>query len=119
MLTSALQLRSGTATTPVVARILEPLGPGFFTTRFIYGNPNSARLPGYRRVDLGLRRSWTSGTKDWTLSFQILNALARTNALQIDWDSYFVCRAGLFCGDNTVKRKGLPLLPSIGLEVRW
>jgi hypothetical protein len=119
-LTGAVQIRSGAATTPVRARILTPVAEGVFVPRFIYGAPNSARLPGYQRFDFGVRQGWHFRGAEWAVSAQVLNAFARTNALALDWSTYFRCLSGSFCdNDALAARKGLPMLPSVGLEIRW
>ena len=118
-LTSAAQFRDGTTLTPVAARIFVPIGVDQYVPRFIFGDENSARLPSYRRVDLGIRREWQAHGADWALSLQVLNVFARENALDRDWLSYFGCVARNLCSASGASRQGLPILPSLGLEVRW
>ncbi len=114
------QLRSGTAVTPVKLRTFVPIGDGWARTRFAYGDPNSARLAGYSRVDVALRRSWVSRGADWTVSIQAINLLRRVNALEYDWTSYFACKnRSTDCDDRGARRRSLPILPSIGMEVKW
>lgn len=118
--TSAFQIRSGTAVTPVRYRILYPIAPGVFSPRFIMGDPNSVRLPGYRRLDVGLRKSWRAGRREWSFSLHVLNVLVRTNVLEYEWGAYFACQGALRCEDGAiVRKKGLPVIPSAGLEVKW
>jgi hypothetical protein len=100
-LTSAGQFRSGTAVTSIVAWSYEPRG-STFSGRAIWSQPNGGRLQAYHRIDLGARKAWKSNRTDWALSFQVLNLLYKRPPLE-----YF--------GD----RKGLPIVPSIGLEARW
>ena len=118
-LTAAGQFRSGLPLTPVASRIFRPDGDGRYAPRFIYGDPNSVRLPAYRRVDLGVRHGWRARGADWTLSVQALNVFARVNALDRNWGSYFGCVARGACSESGTSRHGLPILPSAGLEVRW
>lgn len=114
------QLRSGTAATPVKLRTFVPVGDGWARTRFVYGDPNSARLAGYSRVDVALRRSWVSRGADWTVSIQAINLFRRVNALEYDWTSYFACKnRSTDCDDRGARRRSLPILPSIGIEVKW
>ena len=119
MLTGTGQFRSGAAVTPVAARLFVPLGGGRYAERFTYGEPQSARLPPYVRIDLGLRHVRRVRGAEWALSFQALNVFARTNVLEYDWRDHFVCTGNPACEDDGAARKGLPVLPSIGLEVRW
>jgi len=113
------QGHSGRATTPVVARTFEPV-PGTLTTlgaRYIRGRRNSVRVPAYHRLDLGARRSWRARGAEWTLALQVLNALVRENAIDYDWQQYFGRLTG--SSDPTPGRTGLPVVPSVGLEVKW
>jgi hypothetical protein len=117
--TSTFQSHSGAAVTPVAARVFVPLGAGRYGQRFIYGAPQSARLPTYVRTDLGARRSWTGWGAAWSLSLQVVNVFARTNVLDYDWRQYFACNGNPLCSSAGESREGLPILPSVGLEVRW
>jgi hypothetical protein len=119
-LNGTFQARTGAATTPVEARLLVPdlTSPGFVTSRYIRGARNSARLPSYRRLDVGARRQWQARGATWTFSAQVLNVLLRQNAIEYDWYSYF-CHVARECDAQSTARKGLPVTPSIGLEVRW
>ena len=119
MLTGAAQFRTGSAITPVTARLFVPLGDGQYVPRFIYGHVNSARVPAYQRIDMGARYSWTARGANWTMSFQVLNVLNRENALDRDWLSYFGCVRQGTCSASGASRHGLPILPSIGLQVQW
>jgi len=118
-LTSAVQIHSGMAVTPVAMRLLVPVSPFGYVPRFIYGAPYSVRLPTYRRVDLGLRKEWSALGATWGTSFQVLNVLATTNPLERDWAAYFLCARLSGCNEFHYTRNGLPILPSVGLEVRW
>ncbi len=119
--TAAAQMRSGTAVTPVAVRTFVPLlDNNRYLTRFVYGGPRSARLPGYARVDLGAQYEWSARGADWTFSMQIVNALARVNGLEYDWRQYFACvDRPEFCSAGGAERRSLPLLPSLGVSVRW
>ncbi|MCY7379018.1 MAG: TonB-dependent receptor [Gemmatimonadaceae bacterium] len=118
-LTSVAQLHSGSAVTPVAARIIVPDGALQYGQRFIYGEPNSARLPAYTRLDLGLRHGWSGLGARWTLSIQALNIFARTNVLGYRWSEYFICQDNPVCRGAEPARRGLPILPSVGLEAKW
>lgn len=121
---SALQARSGTAVTPVAARVLVPDGDYFriLRSRYLSGSRNSFRLPSYLRLDLGLRRTWTVRRTEATLAVQVLNALVRRNARGISWERYFdeLARGS---GDSAARAlssvPGLPFLPTVGLEIKW
>jgi hypothetical protein len=117
--TTAGQLRSGAAVTPVSARIFVPVGGQGYLPRFVFGERNSARLPAYHRVDAGVRYSWKSWGADWVLSAQALNVFFHRNALEYDWDAYFLCLSSGRCALNEGARRGLPIVPSIGVEARW
>lgn len=109
------QAHSGRATTPVIARIFAPSEDDLneLDARYIRGERNSLRVPSYHRLDLGARRTWQARGAEWTLALQALNLLFRDNAIDYDWQQHFGSdgrRAG---------RSGLPLVPSLGLEVRW
>ncbi len=117
LFTSALQVHSGPAITPVAARIFvidNRNGEGLLTSRFLPGGRNSLRLAGYRRLDVGLKRSWHPSKAEVTLSAQMLNLLASTNPRAISWEGYFNGASARASGTPS-----LPPLPSIGVEVRW
>lgn len=125
-LTTALQMHSGAAITPVAARIFVPESFGSRIdaprARYLPADRNSLRLDPYRRLDVGLRKSWHPHKTETTLSIQILNLLFRQNPRGIVWESYY---SYLYQGKDDARAKatsgvaGLPILPSIGLEVRW
>jgi hypothetical protein len=118
------QGHSGRATTPVLGRSFEPdlRGPrsGSLLPRYVYGERNSIRVHPYHRVDLGLRRTWRARAADWTLAVQVLNLLARENPIDYDWGVVFddVRYTGAQ-NPGRAGRPGLPILPSLGLEVAW
>ncbi len=109
--------QSGLPITPLDAVLLvpSPVNPGVLAPRLVLGEHNSARLGAFHRVDLMARRAWTRGRREWAFTAQLVNALASDNAIEYEWGlggSTFVPR-----GPRT--RPGLPLIPSIGVEVRW
>ncbi len=115
LITGLLQLHSGRVVTPVISRILAPS-----VDRYIYGDERSAYLPMYRRLDVGSRYSWRGIGADWTASLQIINALHSTNAIEYSWISHFTCEAQkLDCGSTAASKRGLPIIPSVGLEIVW
>lgn len=116
------QGHSGRAATPVIARIFEPhldFESGGLAPRYLLGERNSIRVPGYHRADLGMRYAWDAIGAKWTLAFQVLNVLFRENAIGYDWRAYFSDLRRLETDGPRAGRSGLPLLPSVGLEVRW
>jgi len=120
-LNSVYQGHAGRATTPVVARIFAPGDDGVgarATPRYILGDRNSIRVPAYHRVDFGARRNWTRKNQQWSFSAQILNLLYRQNAIDYDWQQYYA-RLGDGRTDAHTSRPGLPLVPTVNLEVRW
>jgi len=116
---AAFQLRSGLPVTPVLTQVLvpSPAYPGLLTRRLIMGEENSARLPGYHRLDLALRRSWSPGPFEVDLSLQAVNVLATENVRAYDWYQYLQARE--FGGRPRAARSGVPFVPSIGVQVRW
>ena len=116
------QLRSGAATTPVASRVFVPsrgLDDQVLASRYLLATRNSGRLPGYQRVDLSLRRTWIgSGDAEWAASLQVINALGRDNVMSYDWKQYYCWRAGS-CRDPGALQRGLPIIPTLGLAVRW
>jgi hypothetical protein len=118
----AYQAHSGRATTPVIARIFAPGYPeniGIIgNSRYLLGARNSIRVAPFHRLDVGGRRSWQARGAEWTISLQVLNLLFRSNPIDYDWWQYFQRLQG-GNGLSGGGRSGLPILPSIGLEVRW
>lgn len=116
--TAALQLRSGAAVTPVEGYTFAPTYDDYtLMPRYLFGARNSLRLPAYRRLDLGMRKTWSAAGADWTFFFQILNLLAQENPIGYDWRQYFSKLGDM--EDPPAGRGGLPVLPSFGIEVAW
>jgi hypothetical protein len=123
-LTAAMQLHSGAAISPVAARVFVPDERTYYglLPRYLEGERNSFRLPAYQRLDLGTRKTWRRSRVDLTLSVQVLNLLFRRNARDVSWDLYYDYLAH---GDPDPMGRaaaglpGLPILPSLGLEVKW
>jgi hypothetical protein len=114
------QFHSGAPATPVSARIFSPddaLSP-FLRPRYLPSARNSGRLDAYRRVDLGVRRASKRGKTEIAFSAQVVNIFARRNALEYDWASAF-CAGSSACKTAKPVRTGLPIIPSLGLEIRW
>lgn len=116
---AAFRAHSGRAVTPVVGRIFAPnsiFGGGQLEPRLLFGDRNSLRLGGYRRLDLGVRHRFDAWGGDWVLFGQVLNTLNTDNPIRVDWiDLIRGRRSGLGGG----LQGGLPVIPSFGLEVRW
>lgn len=119
---AVMQFHSGVATTPIASRIFAPredIDDDILHARYIEGGRNSARLPGYQRLDLALRHVWHRGSRSqWTAVAQVVNAYGRDNVMRYDWAQYYCYRAGE-CRDAGAAQRGLPAIPSIGLEVQW
>jgi hypothetical protein len=113
------QWRSGAVATPVATLVFVPERDltGRLLPRYFPGPRNSARLPSYQRVDVGVRRESIHGRRQIAFTAQVINILARTNALEYDPASLYCSQTG--CGEATPSRRGLPIIPSIGLELRW
>jgi hypothetical protein len=116
---SVFQAHSGPAATPIVYRVLVPLQFGY-GQRYVYGTPNSARFPGYRRADASLAYRWRFNEAEWEVSAQVINLFARPNGIQYYLPSFLECTQGRQgCADKGATQRSLPVLPSIGLGVRW
>lgn len=120
LLNAVFQAKSGSAVTPVQARVFAPDGTldGVLAPRYLPGQRNTARLSPYRRLDAAVRRQWRAKGADWGLSLQVVNLLYRRNALTYDWQSYFCVQAGE-CEAVRPARTGLPIIPSLMFDVRW
>lgn len=118
--TVAQQVRSGTAITPIQYRLLRPTPFGNYAWRLIPGVPLSARRPSYLRTDVGIQGAWNALGRRWIASVQVINAFSRTNGLDDTAGSLIACDAlNARCENGGARRRSLPLLPSVGLEVRW
>lgn len=117
--TTVAQLHAGVPTTPVASAVLVPSVPfpDVLSRRLVYGAPNSARLPGFRRLDLAMRRAWSPGPFELVLTLQAVNVFARENVLAYDWNRYL--QQIEFGRSPQASRAGTPFVPSIGVEVRW
>ncbi|QJR35538.1 hypothetical protein [Gemmatimonas groenlandica] len=111
-------MRSGLPITPIVGRVIVPSFDGSGgESRLIYGEMNSARLPGFQRFDVALRKRWTPRAFEVDASLQVVNLLYKRNVVAYDAATYL---AQVASGQTpTARRAGLPLVPSIGVEVRW
>ncbi len=117
-ITLAGQFRSGPAVTPINLTVLNPFFDGYFP-RYIPGELRSARAPSFFRADIGVQRQWTARGATWILSAQAINALANDNGVRYDGVTAASCSGrSQGCASNGGTR-GLPFLPSVGLEVRW
>ncbi len=124
-LTARLVLGSGQPYTPVVGAF-QPLeydpAQGAFTRdfrgSFLLGEPNSERLPGYWRLDVGARRSYTRrwfGRPTTITPFaQIVNVLNTRNVL-IAEPTFF----GETGGNELEFQPQLPFLPTFGVEWKF
>lgn len=110
---------SGRATTPVRARVYVASEEfeTYLRARYIRGARNSVRVPAYHRIDVGTRRSWSSRGADWTFFAQVLNVFFRDNPIDYDWAQYFASLEDPSL--SRYPRRGLPILPTLGIEVRW
>lgn len=114
---AAYRGQSGLPVTPLeaVVWVPSPVDPQMLTPRLVLGERNAARVAAFNRLDLVARRMWNRGPREWTLSFQLINALASDNAIEYQWGL-----TGLGTPPSEPRlRPGLPIIPSIGLEVRW
>lgn len=117
-----LVLASGQPFTPVVGRLSSPgydprdgsLEPGEGTV--LYGPHNSARLPSYARLDVGmrttLRRRWFGREGTLAPYVQVLNVLGAKNVM---WAA-----PGISAGEPMLEYgPQLPVLPTVGVEWRF
>lgn len=118
-LNAVYRAHSGRATTPVAARVFVASEEfqSYLRARYIRGSRNSVRVPAYHRLDLGTRRSWHSGGAEWTFFAQVLNVFFQDNPIDYEWGQYFASSEGSSLSEHP--RRGLPILPTLGLEVRW
>lgn len=115
---AAFRAHSGRAATPAVGRVFAPDATfgEFLVPRFLFGDRNSLRLGGYRRLDLGVRHGFDALGAGWVLFGQVLNATATDNPIRVDWLQLVRGRqSGLGGG----LQNGLPVIPSLGVEVTW
>lgn len=110
---------SGRAVTPIVARLFAP-SPELETSlqaKYLRGDRNSVRVAAYHRVDVGARRTWPVRGAQWTLFAQVLNLTNRQNPIDYTWDLFEA--VGTDASRPITSRAGIPVLPTIGVEVRW
>jgi hypothetical protein len=122
LLTARLALATGQPYTPV-AGLTPPLrfrpGQGQweheYLGRVVLGEHNSARLPGYLRLDLAARRTyerrWFGRALTLTPYLQVVNVLNTHNALMTE--------PQLWGGPQLKYWPEMPILPSVGVEWRF
>lgn len=96
----------------------------FITTRRLYGDRNSLRIPPYHRLDLGVSRRFFFWNHILNLNFQVLNVYNHNNPYFYDYDVNTVYylrtddprESRIDPTQNVKKSKGLPILPSLSLE---
>jgi hypothetical protein len=80
---------------------------------------NSIRLPTYARVDARLSFSPRGPAGRWLFYAEVLNLLDRRNASSYDWDMRLdpgAARPRIEVGEG---QDGIPLLPTVGVRVRF
>ena len=80
------------------------------------GIPNGARLPGYQRLDVRIRRHFRF--ENWQLSVYA-EGLNLTNHDNVIWYSWGFREEGGHQVPYRIARTGLPSIPSLGLEVSF
>ena len=87
-------------------------GSSDFETAVVLGRRNAERYPAYNRLDVGVRRTYEKSWGTMTPYLDVLNVLNRRNVLFYfyQYDESPPTRAGLSM---------FPLLPTLGLEVRF
>lgn len=81
------------------------------------GSPNGARLPAYHRMDVRLRRNFSWDSWRMSLYAEALNVTNHPNVLWYGWRIYD--DNGPLSEAERVTRKGIPGVPSVGLEIRF
>ncbi len=113
------QAHSGPATSPVLYRVIVPLYQGY-AQRYVYGEPNGGRFPGYQRTDASLAYAWHARRADWKISLQVINLFDRHNGLDYNLSTYFECvEFQSTCVNNGASLRSLPAIPSLSFSVRW
>ncbi|HSJ13931.1 MAG TPA: TonB-dependent receptor [Longimicrobiales bacterium] len=117
---SAYHGHSGRAVTPIAGMTYvpaEPSAPGSLRPRYIDGERNSVRVPAYHRTDVSIQRQWRGWNAAWSLRASVVNLFRSENPIAYDWQRYFaLVNAGR---PPEAGRRGLPILPSVQLEVQW
>jgi len=118
-LNGAFRLHSGPPVTPIAGRIFTPPG-GFgsrLTSRFLPGRRNSSRLGRYSRLDLGLRHRFEAFGGNAAFFAQVLNAFWSRNPVDVTaFDTFWRRQRNR---DDDEPEGGLPIVPTLGLEVSW
>lgn len=78
----------------------------------------SGQVSNYQRFDAAVRRQWRARGADWAMSLHVMNLLNRRNALPPDREPPYCTPTGE-CDPVKRARSGLPIVPSLTLEVRW
>jgi len=81
------------------------------------GLPNGARLPDYHRLDVRLRRQFRFDTWNLSVYAEALNVTNHPNVLWYGWRIYD--DEGPLPQAERVTRRGVPGVPSVGMEVRF
>ncbi len=81
------------------------------------GFPNAERLPDYHRVDLRIRRHFRFDTWRMSVYAEALNLTNHPNVLWYAWRQYD--ESGRLDGPERLTRKGIPGIPSVGLEISF
>jgi len=118
-LNGAYRLHSGRPVTPIAGRVFTPGGDfgsslGF---RFLPGERNSARLGAYSRLDVGLRHRFDAFGGDAVLFAQVLNLFWSRNPFDVT--AYHALRLRDRDRETKEPEGGLPIIPTVGLEVSW
>ncbi|MCF7803961.1 MAG: TonB-dependent receptor [Candidatus Marinimicrobia bacterium] len=123
-LNSRILYHSGTPYTPVVEKYLRFQNPfhggseDSLTVIYKPGEQNSERLPGYFRMDLGLKKRGTWGPLEYQFNFQVMNLFNTQNILRYQWYDYYYNQTQSQ-DENGGTVTGLPLIPSFGIVLRY
>jgi hypothetical protein len=120
----AFTYKSGLPYTPVLGSFFGPGGQSndpdhtVFLQHFVDGQTNDERFPSYIRLDLSARKTYKRRKIDTTLFLQVQNVLYQIHPLRYDWGRRFMYRSS-DSGKTAGIEDGLPIIPSIGVEVEW
>ena len=113
---------SGMPYTPVLSSyygIINETNPSF-GNRLIYGERNSANYPFYSRIDFSVRKRFVKTAFDIIVKFQIINLLYRKNILMVDWQNFYNSPDKYKeTEDREGVQKGIPILPSLEVEINF
>ena len=98
---------SGNPTAPVTSAVFDADSGRFNPDS---GNLGDARLPAFSQLDARAQYTWTSNLLQVSAYLDVQNVLNRTNEELHVWDYRYRDQGSI---------SGLPVLPTLGVKVRW